>query len=146
MKIFFFFPFSFYSMYIFFCFSFIHPLFLIFKFLSSPQVKLNGAPHARDRATIKRLQMYRGGKARYNRKGRLVQAAAFQNKLAPGALCTKRFVTPFSAFHCYYYNLGIGMQYSFAMVNVKRFFFIDQGQIDLSIEESLSVAFDSVLL
>ncbi|XP_047487752.1 nucleolar GTP-binding protein 2-like [Penaeus chinensis] len=48
------------------------------------KVKLNGAPHARDRSTIKRLRMYRSGKARYNRKGRMVQAAAFQNKLAPG--------------------------------------------------------------
>ncbi|XP_027220127.1 uncharacterized protein Ns2 [Penaeus vannamei] len=48
------------------------------------KVKLNGAPHARDRSTIKRLRMYRSGKARYNRKGRMVQAAAFQNTVAPG--------------------------------------------------------------
>lgn len=48
------------------------------------EVKLRGAPYARDKATIKRLQMYRTGKAKRNRQGKIVKAAIFQNRLRPG--------------------------------------------------------------
>ncbi|KAK4304969.1 hypothetical protein Pmani_023112 [Petrolisthes manimaculis] len=48
------------------------------------KVKLKGAPYARDKTTIKRLQMYRSGKPKRNRKGKIVQAASFQNRLSSG--------------------------------------------------------------
>ncbi|KAL8617623.1 Nucleolar GTP-binding protein 2 [Nucella lapillus] len=38
----------------------------------------------RDKATIKRLQMYRGGKPNRNRMGKIVKAAVFQNTLTSG--------------------------------------------------------------
>ncbi|XP_076069473.1 uncharacterized protein LOC143041461 [Oratosquilla oratoria] len=48
------------------------------------EVNLKGAPFARDKATIKRLQMYRTGKAKRNKFGKIIKEAIFQNKLAPG--------------------------------------------------------------
>lgn len=40
--------------------------------------------HLRDKATIKRLLMYKGGKAVHDRRGRVVKAAAYQSKLPSG--------------------------------------------------------------
>lgn len=48
------------------------------------KVKLRGAPYARDKATIKRLQMYRTGKAKRDRRGKIVQEAIFQSKVSSG--------------------------------------------------------------
>lgn len=48
------------------------------------KVQLRGAPYARDKATIKRLQMYRTGKAKRNRQGKIIKAAVFQNRVSPG--------------------------------------------------------------
>lgn len=48
------------------------------------KVNLKGAPYARDKSTIKRLQMYRTGKAKRNRQGKIIKAAIFQNSVAPG--------------------------------------------------------------
>jgi len=47
-------------------------------------VDLRGAPKARDKATIKRLQMYRTGKAKCNRYGKVIKEAIFQGSLKPG--------------------------------------------------------------
>ena len=38
----------------------------------------------RDKATIKRLQMYRTGKAKRDSRGKIVKSAIFQNRLTPG--------------------------------------------------------------
>ncbi|XP_045102537.1 nucleolar GTP-binding protein 2-like isoform X2 [Portunus trituberculatus] len=48
------------------------------------KVKLRGAPYARDKATIKRLQMYKTGKAKRDRRGKIVKEAIFQNKVSSG--------------------------------------------------------------
>ncbi|KAK8377413.1 hypothetical protein O3P69_013801 [Scylla paramamosain] len=48
------------------------------------KVKLRGAPYARDKATIKRLQMYRTGKAKRDRRGKIVKEAIFQSKVSSG--------------------------------------------------------------
>ncbi|XP_045618799.2 uncharacterized protein Ns2 [Procambarus clarkii] len=48
------------------------------------KVQLRGAPYARDKSTIKRLQMYRTGKAKRNRQGKIVKSAIFQNRVSPG--------------------------------------------------------------
>ncbi|KAK7076636.1 Nucleolar GTP-binding protein 2 [Halocaridina rubra] len=48
------------------------------------KVDLRGAPYARDKSTIKRLQMYRTGKAKRNRQGKVIKAAIFQSKVSPG--------------------------------------------------------------
>ncbi|XP_068231006.1 uncharacterized protein Ns2 [Palaemon carinicauda] len=48
------------------------------------QVNLRGAPYARDKSTIKRLQMYRTGKAKRNKQGKIIKAAIFQNKVPSG--------------------------------------------------------------
>lgn len=48
------------------------------------KVKLRGAPYARDKATIKRLQMYRTGKAKRDRRGKIVKPAIFQNRVSSG--------------------------------------------------------------
>ncbi|XP_071964915.1 uncharacterized protein [Antedon mediterranea] len=45
-----------------------------------------GGRNMRDKATIKRLNMYRGGKAQRNRQGKIVKAAAFQSALKPGTV------------------------------------------------------------
>ncbi|CAL4148106.1 unnamed protein product, partial [Meganyctiphanes norvegica] len=47
-------------------------------------VDLRGAPKARDKATIKRLQMYRTGKAKCNRYGKVIKEAVFQHSLKSG--------------------------------------------------------------
>jgi len=48
------------------------------------QVRLKGAPYARSKATIKRLQMYRTGKAKRDSTGRIVKPAIFQGWLPSG--------------------------------------------------------------
>lgn len=47
-------------------------------------VDLRGAPKGRDKATIKRLQMYRTGKAKCNRYGKVIKEAVFQGSLKSG--------------------------------------------------------------
>lgn len=42
--------------------------------------------HLRDKSTIKRLLMYKGGKAVRNAKGKIVKAAAYQSKLPSGTV------------------------------------------------------------
>lgn len=48
------------------------------------KVKLRGAPYARDKSTIKRLQMYRTGKAKRDRRGKIVKPAIFQSSVSAG--------------------------------------------------------------
>ncbi|XP_042227404.1 nucleolar GTP-binding protein 2-like [Homarus americanus] len=48
------------------------------------KVELRGAPYARDKSTIKRLQMYRSGKPKRNKHGKIIKAAIFQNRVSPG--------------------------------------------------------------
>ncbi|XP_033105254.1 nucleolar GTP-binding protein 2-like [Anneissia japonica] len=45
-----------------------------------------GGRNMRDKATIRRLNMYRGGKAQRNRQGKIVKAAAFQSALKSGTV------------------------------------------------------------
>jgi len=45
-----------------------------------------GGNNMRDKSTIKRLQMYRGGKPKRDAKGKITRAAVFQNTLAPGTM------------------------------------------------------------
>ncbi|PIK52646.1 hypothetical protein BSL78_10462 [Apostichopus japonicus] len=45
-----------------------------------------GGNNARDKATIKRLRMYKSGKPTRDRKGRIVQAAPYQNRLPSGTV------------------------------------------------------------
>ncbi|XP_063964751.1 nucleolar GTP-binding protein 2-like [Lytechinus pictus] len=45
-----------------------------------------GGSNMRDRSTIKRLEMYRKGKPKRNRKGKIVQAAPFQSQLKSGTV------------------------------------------------------------
>ncbi|XP_076470982.1 nucleolar GTP-binding protein 2-like [Babylonia areolata] len=67
---------------------------------TGPRDKINKAGHSmnpdrekvkgtgqnmRDKSTIKRLQMYRGGKPKRNRAGKIVKAAAFQSTLPSGS-------------------------------------------------------------
>lgn len=47
-------------------------------------VRLKGAPYARDKSTIKRLQMYRTGKAKRNSQGKIIKSAIFQSRVASG--------------------------------------------------------------
>ena len=47
---------------------------------------LKGVSKARDKATIKRLQMYRNFKAKRDADGNIVRAAPFQSKLAAGTV------------------------------------------------------------
>ncbi|CAD5124482.1 DgyrCDS12763 [Dimorphilus gyrociliatus] len=46
----------------------------------------SGGQNMRDKATIKRLQMYKGGKAKRDSKGKVVRPALFQSKLTPGTV------------------------------------------------------------
>lgn len=50
------------------------------------KVDLKGAAHARDRATIKRLQMYRNQKAKRDKTGKILRPMPFQHKLAQGTV------------------------------------------------------------
>jgi len=47
---------------------------------------LKGVAKPRDKATIKRLQMYRNFKAKRNRKGKIIRAAPFQSTTASGTM------------------------------------------------------------
>ena len=47
---------------------------------------LKGVAHPRTKATIKRLQMYRNFKAKRNPDGKIIVAAPFQGRLAPGTM------------------------------------------------------------
>jgi len=49
-----------------------------------PKESSAGGNNKRSQATIKRLNMYRGGKARYNRKGQKVKDADYQSELPSG--------------------------------------------------------------
>jgi len=49
-------------------------------------VGLRGAPHVRDRATIKRLQMYRNQKAKRDNTGKILRPMPFQHKLPQGTM------------------------------------------------------------
>ncbi|XP_037069353.1 nucleolar GTP-binding protein 2-like [Pollicipes pollicipes] len=53
---------------------------------ASAKVDLRGAPFARDRATIKRLQMYRNQKAKRDKHGKILRPMPFQSKLTPGTV------------------------------------------------------------
>ena len=48
------------------------------------KVRLKGAPYMRDRATIKRLQMYRTGKAKRDTTGKITKPAIFQSWVPSG--------------------------------------------------------------
>ncbi|KAF2356301.1 Nucleolar GTP-binding protein 2 N-terminal domain, partial [Trinorchestia longiramus] len=48
------------------------------------KVRLKGAPYGRSKSTIKRLQMYRTGKAKRDAKGKIVKPAIFQGWLPSG--------------------------------------------------------------
>ena len=50
------------------------------------KVDLRGAPFARDRSTIKRLQMYRNQKAKRDKNGKILRPMPFQSKLSPGSV------------------------------------------------------------
>ncbi|CAG0892798.1 unnamed protein product [Darwinula stevensoni] len=50
-----------------------------------PEESAKGASRLRDKATIRRLQMYRNFKPKRNRRGQIVRAAPFQNRLASGS-------------------------------------------------------------
>ncbi|XP_043234330.1 nucleolar GTP-binding protein 2-like [Amphibalanus amphitrite] len=50
------------------------------------KVDLRGAPFARDRSTIKRLQMYRNQKAKRDKHGKILRPMPFQSKLSPGSV------------------------------------------------------------
>lgn len=53
--------------------------------MNPDRVKQKGTGYnMRDKATIKRLQMYRGGKPKRNKAGKIIQAAIFQRTLASG--------------------------------------------------------------
>ena len=62
--------------------------FIFFNFVTPihylNQVKLNGAPFARTKSTIRRLQMYRTGKAERDSKGRITKPAIYQGWLPSG--------------------------------------------------------------
>lgn len=45
-----------------------------------------GGNNMRDKATIKRLQMYRNFKAKRDKNGKIIKAAPFQSKLTPGSM------------------------------------------------------------
>ena len=47
---------------------------------------LKGVSKARDKATIKRLQMYRNFKAKHDASGKVVRAAPFQSKIPAGTV------------------------------------------------------------
>lgn len=51
-----------------------------------PTSSLKGVSRPRDRATIKRLQMYRNFKAKRDASGKVIRPAPFQSKFASGTV------------------------------------------------------------
>ena len=54
--------------------------------LNPDRSKSSGGQNARDRTTVKRLLMYKGGKAQRDTRGKIIRPAPFQAKLTPGTV------------------------------------------------------------